>query len=102
EGQHDLVLLDLGLPRRSGLDVLAGMRARGVATPVLILTAQDTLDERVRGLNLGADDYLPKPFALAELEARILALIRRSRGRAHPRLQCGALVFDGETRSFTL
>ena len=100
--EYDAVVLDLRLPGKDGLSVLKAMRGRDDRTPVLILTAQDTLDERVRGLNLGADDYLPKPFALAELEARILALIRRSRGRAHPRLQCGALVFDGETRSFTL
>ena len=100
--EYDAVVLDLRLPGKDGLAVLKTMRGRDDRTPVLILTAQDTLDERVRGLNLGADDYLPKPFAIAELEARILALIRRSRGRAHPRLQCGTLVFDGETRSFTL
>ncbi len=100
--EYDAVVLDLRLPGKDGLAVLKAMRGRDDRTPVLILTAQDTLDERVRGLNLGADDYLPKPFAIAELEARILALIRRSRGRAHPRLQCGTLVFDGETRSFTL
>lgn len=100
--EYDAILLDLRLPGKDGLSVLKTMRARDDRTPVLILTAQDTLDERVRGLNLGADDYLSKPFAIAELEARLLALIRRSRGRAHPRLQCGALVFDGETRGFTL
>ncbi len=78
--EYDAVVLDLRLPGKDGLAVLKAMRARDDRTPVLILTAQDTLDERVRGLNLGADDYLPKPFAIAELEARILALIRRSRG----------------------
>lgn len=76
--EYDAVLLDLRLPGKDGLAVLKSMRARDDRTPVLILTAQDTLDERVRGLNLGADDYLPKPFAIAELEARLLALDRKS------------------------
>jgi two-component system response regulator QseB len=76
----DLVVLDLGLPQRSGLDVLTGMRARGDHTPVLILTAWDGIEDRVRGLNHGGDDYLVKPFDLDELSARLKALYRRSRG----------------------
>lgn len=99
---YALAILDIGMPRVDGLEVLRRLRSRRNPLPVLILTAHGSVEDRVRGLNLGADDYLPKPFAIAELEARILALIRRSRGRAHPRLQCGTLVFDGETRSFTL
>jgi two-component system response regulator TctD len=69
---------------------------------VLILTAQGALDERVRGLNAGADDFLTKPFALSELEARLMALIRRSRGRAFPRLRCGPLEFDTGRKAFLL
>ncbi|NSX05846.1 response regulator [Cupriavidus gilardii] len=102
EGQHDLVLLDLGLPRRSGLDVLSGMRARGVATPVLILTARDAVADRVAGLNAGADDYLVKPFDLQELVARIHALARRAQGRAEPLVRYGAIVLNPATREVTL
>src|SRR5690606_18780446 len=69
-------------------------------TPVLILTAQGALQDRVRGLNLGADDFLTKPFALEELEARLAALVRRSRSRQTPRMQCGSLVYDSESRAF--
>lgn len=99
---YQALVLDRGLPDGDGLGLLRRLRAAGQGLPCLVLTARDALHDRVEGLDAGADDYLPKPFAIAELEARILALIRRSRGRAHPRLQCGALVFDGETRSFTL
>jgi two-component system response regulator TctD len=96
------VVLDLRLPRKDGFAVLTDMRARDDRTPVLILTAHGDLDDRVRGLNCGADDFLGKPFALAELEARLLALIRRSRGRAFPRLSIGPLTFDAATRAFML
>jgi two-component system copper resistance phosphate regulon response regulator CusR len=75
----DLVLLDLQLPRRDGLEILSALRKRGVQTPVLILTARDTVDDRVQGLDRGADDYLVKPFAFPELLARIRALLRRGR-----------------------
>jgi two-component system OmpR family response regulator len=75
-----LVVLDLGLPRMSGRDVLAHLRARAASTPVLIITAADAIADRVAGLDAGADDYLVKPFELAELEARVRALIRRSHG----------------------
>ena len=100
--QYDAVVLDLGLPDKHGLAVLSEMRNRGNATPVLILTAQGGLTDRVRGLNLGADDFLAKPFAIEELEARLAALVRRSQGRSRPRLQCGSLSYDSESHAFTL
>lgn len=102
EAAHDVVLLDLGLPRRSGLDVLTAMRARGLATPVLILTARDAVADRVAGLNAGADDYLVKPFDLQELVARIHALARRSQGRAEPVVRYGAIALNPATREVTL
>jgi DNA-binding response OmpR family regulator len=95
------VVLDLGLPRRSGLDVLAGLRARGNAIPVLILTARDTVADRVGGLDAGADDYLVKPFDLAELTARVRALVRRGAGRAEPVLRVGDVALDPAARSVT-
>src|SRR6476469_8843284 len=82
----DLILLDLGLPGRDGLEILTTLRAKGNKTPVLILTARDTLQDRVAGLDSGADDYLVKPFAFAELVARIRALLRRGRGADSPRV----------------
>ena len=94
----DLILLDLGLPGRDGLEILATLRAKGVRTPVLILTARDTLEDRVAGLDSGADDYLVKPFAFAELLARIRALLRRGRAAESPRLAVGDLTMDLITR----
>ncbi|CAG9173616.1 MULTISPECIES: response regulator [Cupriavidus] len=99
---YDLILLDLGLPRRSGLDVLRALRARGVSTPVLILTARDAIADRVAGLNAGADDYLVKPFDLQELAARMHALARRAEGRAEPILSYGAISLNPATREVTL
>jgi len=99
---YDIVLLDLGLPRRSGLDVLRTLRARGVRTPVLILTARDAVADRVAGLNAGADDYLVKPFDLQELAARMHALARRAEGRAEPLLRHGDIVLNPATREVTL
>lgn len=90
----DLVLLDLGLPRQEGNVVLAKLRARRDSTPVLILSARDTVADRVKGLNTGADDYLVKPFDLDELIARIHALLRRQAGRADPLIQLGSLTID--------
>ena len=97
----DVVLLDLSLPGRDGLQVLADARAEGLATPVIILTARGTVGDRILGLNTGADDYLPKPFDLDELEARVRALARRGgAGTAEPRSEapafCGLRV-DGES-----
>lgn len=100
--EFDAVILDLGLPGKSGYGVLNALRAADNRVPVLILTARDSLSERVSSLHQGADDFLAKPFALAELEARLFALIRRSRGKEHPRLCCGPLVFDIHSRQFFL
>ncbi len=92
--QFDLVLLDLMLPGRGGLEILRTLRHRQVQTPVLILTARDGVDDRVLGLDLGADDYLVKPFALAELLARIRALLRRGRPSETLRLKAADLELD--------
>jgi len=91
---YDLVLLDLGLPLKGGLDVLRDLRRRGRHVPVLILTAQDPVGDRVAGLDAGADDYLVKPFDLDELAARVRALHRRSIGRAQPVLVHDRLTLD--------
>jgi DNA-binding response OmpR family regulator len=97
-----LVVLDLGLPRMSGRDVLAHLRARAASTPVLIITAADAIADRVAGLDAGADDYLVKPFELAELEARVRALIRRSHGHDRNVLVHGPLAFDSVARAATV
>jgi two-component system copper resistance phosphate regulon response regulator CusR len=97
----DVVLLDLTLPGRDGLEILRALRQRGPDTRVLILTARDTLDDRVKGLDSGADDYLVKPFAFAELIARIRALVRRGRSVEAPRLGAGDLQMDLWTRKVT-
>ncbi len=96
-----LVLLDLGLPLRHGLDVLRRLRADGSALPVLILTARDTVADRVRGLDVGADDYLVKPFDLDELLARVRALLRRHTGLGATPLRYGDLVLDPATHTLT-
>jgi len=90
----DLLILDLDLPRLHGLEVLRRLRGRGAALPVLILTAADSVQERVKGLDFGADDYMAKPFALSELEARVRALTRRSHGSASSTICHGPLVYD--------
>lgn len=92
--KFDLVILDLTLPDGDGLDVLKNIRDRGTDVPVIILTARGNLDDRVRGLDLGADDYLTKPFEVSELEARMRALIRRSAGKASSRIEFSGLVLD--------
>jgi two-component system copper resistance phosphate regulon response regulator CusR len=97
----DLILLDLGLPGRDGLQILTALRSKGVKTPVLVLTARDALQDRVAGLDSGADDYLVKPFAFAELLARIRALMRRGRAAESPRLAVGDLMMDLITRKVT-
>lgn len=91
---YALILLDLGLPDMSGLDVLHNIRLAKIITPVLILTARDAIDDRVAGLNAGADDYLVKPFALAELEARVRALLRRTTGHTNSVLSNGEISLD--------
>jgi two-component system response regulator TctD len=91
---YALVILDLGLPGLSGFEVLRQIRVRGCDVPVLILTARDALADRVKGLDLGADDYLQKPFEPAELEARVRALVRRGMGPRNPVIACGALTLD--------
>ena len=90
----DLVVLDLGLPKLSGFEVLKRLRSRGSKTPVLILTANGNVDDRVKGLDLGADDYLSKPFVLAELEARARALIRRGQAGGSAIISVGKLQLD--------
>jgi DNA-binding response OmpR family regulator len=90
----DVVLLDLGLPGRDGLEILSAVRRRGLRTPVLVLTARDSVQDRVQGLDSGADDYLVKPFAFAELLARLRALVRRGRVAEAPRLTVGDLDVD--------
>jgi len=97
-GGYVAVLLDLGLPRRAGLEVLAGARARGDRTPILILTARDAITDRVEGLDLGADDYIVKPFELTELLARLRAAIRRGDGQAQSIIGTEELQVDLRTR----
>jgi two-component system, OmpR family, copper resistance phosphate regulon response regulator CusR len=94
----DAILLDLTLPGRDGLEILKAMRDRGIKTPVLALTARDSLQDRVLGLDTGADDYMVKPFAFAELVARIRALVRRGRAAEIPRLSVADLELDLITR----
>ena len=98
-GQHyDLVLLDLGLPGKDGLEVLASIRAKDNPVPLLIITARDGLDDRLRGLDGGADDYVLKPFEMAELLARMRAVLRRKGGQAVPVLDNGVVSLDPATR----
>lgn len=98
----DLIVLDIGLPRRSGLDILRELRAKNNKTPVLILTARDGVQDRITGLDLGADDYLTKPFDLDELCARLRALQRRLASRASPTLNYGPLTLDPKGHTVTL
>jgi two-component system response regulator QseB len=100
-GVYDLVLLDLGLPKSDGIEVLHAYRKAGGAAPVIIVTARDAVDERVRGLDTGADDYLVKPFDLHELAARIRALLRRRTGQKHPVYAHGTLTLDPASREVT-
>jgi two-component system response regulator QseB len=99
---YELVLLDLGLPRRDGLSILRTWRAKGVSTPVVIITARDAVADRVAGLDAGADDYLVKPFDLDELSARVRAVLRRRAGRSDAVVKVGELEIDTATRRVKL
>jgi two-component system OmpR family response regulator/two-component system response regulator QseB len=95
------LVLDLGLPKLSGLDLLRALRGRGDCTPVLILTARDTVEDRIKGLDAGADDYLVKPFDMGELGARLRALVRRAAGAPAPLLRVGDVTLDPAARRVT-
>ena len=99
--EYELMVLDLGLPKKSGLEVLEGIRKSENDLPVIILTAQDTVEDRIKGLDTGADDYLTKPFDLDELTARIRALLRRRGGRTSPVIEHGNLVVDPASHTVT-
>lgn len=99
---YDMLILDLGLPRKDGLTVLSTVRASGKIIPVLIITARSEIDDRVAGLDAGADDYLVKPFSMPELSARVRALLRRSFGRAETTLHAGDLELNPQTRGVSL
>ena len=100
--EFDLLILDLGLPKLHGLEVLKRLRARGSTLPVLVLTAADSVEERVKGLDHGADDYMAKPFSLKELEARVRALSRRGMGGASTTIKHGPLSYDQSGRVATI
>lgn len=100
--RFDLVVLDIGLPRMSGLEVLSGLRERGDTTPVLVTTARDRIEDRVQALDVGADDFLAKPFDLREFDARCRVLLRRRHGRASEVVRVGGLDFDNAARRVTL
>ena len=101
-GEYELIVLDLGLPKQDGLQVLQQLRAGGNAVPVLIVTARDAVEDRIRGLDLGADDYLVKPFAVGELLARMRAVVRRKAGSGSPVLSNGLLTLDPTTKEASL
>lgn len=100
--EYDILILDLNLPDADGLELLRTMRAQGNPTPVLIVSARIRIEDRVHGLDLGADDYLVKPFDLHEFEARVRALLRRDKEARSPTIRFGALEFDQATREFLL
>ena len=100
--EFDLLILDLGLPKMAGLEVLRRLRSRNSRLPVLILTANDSVDQRVKGLDLGADDFMAKPFALSELEARVRALVRRGVGGGGALIHHGPLCYDQVGRIATI
>ena len=101
-GVYDAVLLDLGLPRKNGLDVLRAQRRAGCVVPVLVISARDAVEDRIQGLDVGADDYLVKPFNTEELAARVRAVVRRRGGRAEPILTLGRLSIDPATHEATM
>ena len=97
--EYDVILLDLNLPDKDGTEILKFLRASGVNTPVMIITARDEIEERARGLDLGADDYITKPFQFLELRARIQAVVRRFHGRTSPVITIGELTVSPATRT---
>jgi DNA-binding response OmpR family regulator len=99
---YSAIILDLGLPDMDGLEVLQTLRRRGITTPILILTARDSLEDRISGLDKGSDDYLAKPFYPQELESRIRALVRRAQGSPDPVLTIGRLAFNRSSRTVYL
>jgi two-component system, OmpR family, response regulator len=100
--QYDAIVLDLGLPKVDGLTLLRRWREAGIASPVLILTARASWHEKVQGIDVGADDYVTKPFRMEEVLARLRALIRRASGQLNPELRCGALVLDPRLSKVTV
>jgi DNA-binding response OmpR family regulator len=96
------IVLDLGLPRIDGITVLKRWRQEGIQTPIIVLTARGSWSERVEGIDSGADDYLPKPFRMEELVARVRALVRRSAGRSEPTISIGDVILDTRTRQVTV
>jgi len=100
--KYDLVILDLHLPKVSGSEILTSLRARNDATPVLVLTANNTLNSRVNVLDQGADDYLAKPFEVEELQARVRMLLRRFNGHVSPVITCGDISFNSNSREFSV
>jgi two-component system OmpR family response regulator/two-component system response regulator QseB len=100
-GDYQAAVLDLGLPQKDGMDVLQAIRARKIATPVLVLTARDAVPDRIKGLDLGADDYVLKPVDLFELGARLRSVVRRAHGQTQDLLSCGALQMNPASRQVT-
>ena len=101
-GVYAAAVLDLGLPRKDGLEVLQALRERGTSTPVLVLTARDAVPDRIRGLDLGADDYVIKPVDLYELGARLRSLVRRAHGQMQDSLRCGGVLLEPAARQVSL
>jgi two-component system OmpR family response regulator/two-component system response regulator QseB len=100
-GDYQAAVLDLGLPKKDGLDVLQALRSKKIATPVLVLTARDAVPDRIKGLDLGADDYVLKPVDLYELGARLRSLVRRAHGQIQDLLNCGAIQMNPAARLVT-
>ncbi|MDP1776652.1 MAG: response regulator transcription factor [Moraxellaceae bacterium] len=98
----DAAIIDIGLPGKSGLEIIKALRERGSLLPILILTARSSWQDKVQGLEMGADDYLTKPFQMEELQARVKALLRRSTGIPHTLLECGPIAIDVATQSVTV
>ncbi len=101
-GDYAAAVLDLGLPLKDGMDVLQALRSRRISTPVLVLTARDAVPDRIRGLDLGADDYVVKPVDLHELGARLRSLVRRAHGQMQDELHCGAVLLEPSARRVSL